>query len=305
MKKTTLKSGSLWVETLQRTEQALRVGALLPITTESTFINDGGINFMVRIVTNLARKTMQKQTEGDESVAIGKKKPNPFLPFETDMFVSDISDTHICLLNKFNVIDHHLLIVTREFEDQEMLLTQRDFEAIRSCIAEFDALAFYNGGKVAGASQPHKHLQMIPLPMAKNGPRAPIEPLFDAARSVKELGVVPGLPFVHSYARIASDSSKDVSWTSNEGYRLYRQMLQSVGLNSQHGPEKSRQSGPYNFLFTREWMLLVPRATEFFGPISVNALGFAGALLVQDEQQMRMLQDHGCMAVLKHTAVAV
>lgn len=26
-----------------------------------------------------------------------------------------------CLLNKINVIDHHLLIVTRRFEDQEIL----------------------------------------------------------------------------------------------------------------------------------------------------------------------------------------
>ena len=46
------------------------------------------------------------------------------------MFVADVSDTHLCLLNKFNVIEHHLLIVTRKFEHQETLLTVRDFQAV-------------------------------------------------------------------------------------------------------------------------------------------------------------------------------
>ena len=43
---------------------------------------------------------------------------------------------------------------------------------------------------------------------------------------------------------------------------------------------------------------------EFFGSISINALGYAGALLVRDEQQMKMLKEHGGMAVLRHTAMA-
>ena len=42
----------------------------------------------------------------------------------------------------------------------------------RSCAAsgEFASLAFCNGGVEAGASQPHKHLQRVPLPLAPEGP---------------------------------------------------------------------------------------------------------------------------------------
>ena len=80
-------------------------------------------------------------------------------------------------------------------------------------------------------------------------------------------------------------------------------MLQAVGLNRTHEPEGSKQTAPYNLLFTREWMLLVPRSKEFFGSFSINALGFAGALLVQNEQQMQMLKEYGGMAALIHTAV--
>ncbi len=304
MEKMSLNPGTLWKKTVEKTEQALKMGALWPINTKSMFINERGIAFIIRIVTNLARKEMQKRMN-DTNSAGENKSPNPFLPYEPEMFVSDISDTHICLLNKYHVIEHHLLIVTREFEDQEMLLNRRDFEAITRCMSEFDALAFYNGGKTAGASQPHKHLQMIPLPMAEKGPKVPIETLLTEIGLEKQLGVIPRLRFLHCFGGIASNSNPAVSWTADEGYGLYRRMLQAVGLNLLHEPEKSRQAGPYNLLFTNEWMLLVPRSTEFFRTISINALGFAGALLVQNEQQLKTLQDHGCMAALNHTAVPV
>jgi len=289
-KKLELETGTLWKKTLERTEQALRTDALLPIDTESTFMEDGGINFQVRVVSNITRKSKEK-------------KENPFLPYEEDMFVADISETHVCLLNKFNVIDHHLLIVTRAFEEQETLLTLNDFEAIQACMVEFEGLAFYNGGVVAGASQGHKHLQMIPLPMAGKGPKVPVEPLFDDVRLEGNLGVIPGFSFVHSFTRLDYDLVQDTSKAATALLNLYRDMLQAVGLNRSHEPEASKQSAPYNLLFTREWMLLVPRSKEFFGSSSINALGFAGALLVQNEEQMQMLREHGGMSVLGHVAV--
>jgi hypothetical protein len=58
--------------------------------------------------------------------------------------------------------------------------------------------------------------------------------------------------------------------------------------------ENNMQSGAYNLLFTREWMLIVPRKQEEFEKISVNSLGFAGALLVKNQQQMQLQQmQHG------------
>jgi ATP adenylyltransferase len=51
-------------------------------------------------------------------------------------------------------------------------------------------------------------------------------------------------------------------------------------------------------------MLLVPRARESFQGISVNALGFAGALLARDEKQLEVLKAVRPMRVLKHVGVA-
>ena len=118
--------------------------------------------------------------------------------------MADISDTHAAILNKFNVLEHHLLIITRDFEDQETLLTLRDFQALWTCMSEYNGLGFYNGGVAAGASQPHKHLQLVPLPLAPEGPQVPIEPLLAAAEFDGALGTVPAFPFLHVFARIES-----------------------------------------------------------------------------------------------------
>jgi len=283
--------GALWRKTIDTTQKALQAGTLLPIVTKTSVIHDGGVDFLVRIVSSLTPKSEDK------------KEINPFLPYEKTMFVADISDTHVCLLNKFNVIDHHLLIVTRSFEEQESLLTLQDFEAMWICMAEFDGLAFYNGGEIAGASQQHKHLQMIPLPMADKTPKTPIEPLLGSARFEGDLGVVVDLPFLHSFARLDWAFLGASQNAAASLLQLYRAMLYKVGLNSPSESQDSRQSGPYNLVFSREWMMLVPRREEFFESISVNSLGFVGALLVRNEQQMRILQEKGCMSALKKTSV--
>jgi ATP adenylyltransferase len=142
---------------------------------------------------------------------------------------------------------------------------------------------------------------MIPLPMDRTGPSVPIESVLDNAGLDDRLGRVSGLPFGHAFARIEFDAGDAV----DTAYGLYRDMLDTVGLNRAGLAEDGIQSGPYNLLFTRRWMLLVPRAAEFFGAISVNALGFAGALLAKNEQEMQTLKQQGPMAVLKHTAAGM
>ncbi|HEY9876480.1 MAG TPA: hypothetical protein V6D12_23845, partial [Candidatus Obscuribacterales bacterium] len=71
------------------------------------------------------------------------------------------------------------------------------------------------------------------------------------------------------------------------------------------GVKSNKQSTPYNLLATREWMLIVPRSQERFESISINSLGFAGAMLVRNEQQMQILKDYGPMTALKNVAVPV
>jgi ATP adenylyltransferase len=49
--------------------------------------------------------------------------------------------------------------------------------------------------------------------------------------------------------------------------------------------------------------LLVPRSQECFEGISINALGFGGALLVKNATQLAVLRTHGPMTALQRVAL--
>ncbi len=298
----TFRPGTLWQSIVVVTERALSTGALLSIPTDFDFIEDGGVRFLVRVLSSLERKDAERRMQQAQTGPSGKKA-NPFLPYEKNLFVADVSETHVALLNKFNVVEHHLLIVTRHFEHQETLLTLRDFEALWTCMAEYQALGFYNGGEAAGASQEHKHLQMVPLPLAPVGPEVPIDSLLTATAWRDDIGRVDGFPFLHAFARIGKSPATPPEDLVARIFDLYCRMLVRTGLKAPQPGVLERQSAPYCLLVTPEWMLLVPRSREFYDGISVNSLGFAGALLVRNKEQMDMMRERGPMHVLKSVAV--
>lgn len=43
--------------------------------------------------------------------------------------MTHLSESHTLLLNKFNIVPHHVLVVTRDFQQQTDLLKLGDFEA--------------------------------------------------------------------------------------------------------------------------------------------------------------------------------
>jgi sulfate adenylyltransferase (ADP) / ATP adenylyltransferase len=294
--------GTLLAKVQARTTYAMQCGAIHTIPTHTELVEQGGVHFLIRIVSNLSRK-VQAKADLQRPVMAGYTNDNPFLPYDRDLFVADISDTHVCLLNKFNVLDHHILMVTRSFQVQESLLTLNDFEALLMCLAEFEGLIFYNAGEAAGASQRHKHLQMVPLPLTAEVPRMPIEPLLNTARFAGTMGFVPGLPFMHVLVRLDPEWMASPGKGAQELLRQYLAMLRAVGLSGSGEGEVAMHPGPYNLLVTRQWMFLVPRSTECFEGISVNALGFAGGLLVKDELQLNLLKTVGPMTALQRVAI--
>lgn len=298
-----LEPGTLWQKTLERTKQAIACGALKSIPTEFEWVEQENIRFLVRILSNIERKEKAKQKQ-EEVTAKSGKEFNPFLPYDEDLFVANLSQTHLIVLNKFNVVDHHLLTITRAFEEQESWLTQKDFEAMWVGLAEFEGLAFYNGGAAAGASQRHKHLQMIPLPMIPDGVSLPIDSAIADAQFRGTVGTVPSFPFVHAIAKFDPTWTRSPSEAASETRTLYRVLLDAVGLpdDANNG---NRQTGAYNLLATRQWMAIVPRTQESFESISINSLGFAGALLVRNSEQMERLKAVTPMKILHEVGVSL
>jgi ATP adenylyltransferase len=200
--------------------------------------------------------------------AAAPQRADPLGDYEPDLYVADVGSTHYALLNKFPVVPNHLLIVTRRFAPQEELLDAADFQALAALMAELDWLAFYNAGRVAGASQARKHLQLVPLPLAPQvAAPVPLEPLI----------IGGALPFRHAFAVLP---------TLDAMHGIYRELI------------AQSPAAPYNLLATRRWMLVVPRRQERYESISVNALGFAGSLYVRTSAELELVRRAGPMNVL-------
>ena len=250
-------------------------------------MKDGGIHFAVRMIVG---------TDPKRGKAAKPRDANPFLPYDEALFVGDVGSDHVCLLNKFPVLRDHALVVTRAFEEQQSPLEQRHFEALWTGLGEIGGLAFYNAGEMAGASQRHRHLQILPTPLQRGSHPTPIESLLDEARFDGPVGTASALPFLHALARLRSIQRQAPSDAASALHQMYREMARAFGCD--------RPGRPYNLLATRDWMLFVPRAAEKWQGISVNALAFAGAILVRDVTQLERVRAAGPMTLLRHAGVA-
>lgn len=249
---------------------ALAEGALVPIETRVERVEQDGISFVVRRVEALKRKPRGTAGPGRD----------PFAPpYEPALVVGEIPPGHVVLLNKFPVLPEHLLIVTQQYADQGKLLTEEDFAALSAAMGNRETLGFYNGGREAGASQPHKHLQVVPLPLGDDGDPVPLEPFLGR------------LPFLHAVVDL------EVEWPPSAACLAgtYRRLWRACGftLVGEHQPV------PYNLLLTRRRMWLVPRRQESCEGIGVNALGFAGALLAMDADQAALIEQFGPLTLLR------
>lgn len=232
-----------------------------------------GVDFVIRRATHLP----QGETAAGRSADAPKLPKNPFLAPDPALVVDTVSDTHVALLNKFSVLREHLLVVTRTFVEQRTPLDEADFDAISRCMTGADVLAFFNGGPDAGASQKHKHMQLVTLPLS---PREAVP----MAALLQPGGPRP--PFTHAYMPLAP-----------EDLALPRELLDKY-LAAMAAARVG--DGPYNMVLTREGMLIVPRARDKFEDVSINALAFAGSFFVRDRAHQEAIVRAGPMNVLRH-----
>ena len=240
------------------------------------FVQDAGVEFVLRVAT--------KFPSGETAAGRGKDAPrlppDPFAQPERALIVRDLTPTHRALLNKFSVLREHLLVVTREYREQRSLLDESDFEALALCMEDAEVLAFYNGGPEAGASQAHKHLQVVTLPLS---PRHSVP--MDT-----RLGGAEKLPFRYAFARLAR----------GEVGRPAEMLRTYIAL---HREARLEAAKPYSLLVTHEWMLVVPRARDRFEDISVNSLAFAGSFFVRDAKHANAIAAAPPMSVLASVAL--
>jgi ATP adenylyltransferase len=278
-------------------------GSRVELESREEIVEDRGVRFVVRVLSPrwgaAAARAKHAAAAAKASAAAGgaataaahAARTSPFLPpYDPQLLIGAISGTHVGILNKYNVLDRHLLIVTRAYEPQETALGAADFEAARLALDGLDGLVFYNSGPDAGASQSHRHLQLVPFPIGPRGERFPLDRLVESTLAAGLDRLAP-LGCRHRVARLGGDAPFD----------LYRDLIARFGLDS------GRAGGvlaPYNLLLTREWIALVPRSRAEDGSIEVNALGFAGAMVARGEEELAMLRATGGFEALRRVGVA-
>ncbi|TNE76406.1 MAG: phosphorylase [Gammaproteobacteria bacterium] len=292
-----LKGQQLWQAVIHTTASALSSGALHSIPTRSLVqrerLGNLDLDFQIRVVENLVRKSEEMKRRAAQAPAA--KDFNPFLPYDPNLYVGELTDHYRCLLNKFNVMEHHILMVTNRFVTQLEPLNQDDFLAAQLCLEAHEGLVFYNGGAAAGASITHKHLQMVPMPLTQASP-FPFHQLLTAGDLAPGEIVSSALPFPHRVT--ATAWSDDTENCALRNWQHYREMTRQLSLL----PDDEGLSLPHNLLLTRDRLWVVPRRCERHEGLAVNALGFAGTLLVKNDQQLQALQEMGCLSVLKAVA---
>jgi ATP adenylyltransferase len=261
---------------------ALSTGALLPVEMETRIIRDSGVDFEVTWLSSLALKDLA----GKMPRAGDRSSTNPFLPFEQDLHVADLSETHVAILNKFQSMPGHLVIITRAFEAQSAPLDRADLAACVDLLAEEPGLVFFNSGPDAGASQSHRHLQFLP------GFNAPVAGLVEQPETPWVAGRAAALPFAHRLYGLPADAFDGPAETTDRLTACLRDAY--AALNFGEGPVLPG----YNLLMTRDWFMVIPRRVETVAGVSMAALGFAGVIGLRSVDQFAAVESVGPMAML-------
>ncbi len=294
------ETGTLKNKVIQQTKLATDTGILVPAKIEDEcIVTQFDIPYIVRIAPNLERKDKARKKQDDKAVEIGKS-PNPFLPYNPNMFVSDLSETHLCLLNRFKLFDYPLLIVTREFEEQQSVLTYDDFLSISLCLQEMEGVAFYNGGLKAGATQPHKHFHFIPYPMDIHLSSIPIDNALKVLPIDAELISLKNFPYRHLISRTEWSNNDSVEVVAKRLLLKYQALMRNIGQK-----KFDTKVEDYNLIITRHWMKLALRSAPAYVSISLNALGFAGIFNVRNESQVNQVKELSPLKILQGIGVAL
>lgn len=291
--------GTLWSRVREQAERALAAGALEPIQTRSTVVRQAGIPFSLRSVSTLREKDAAAR-RGSGSGSADRTAPDPLASPDPALRVARLSEHYDAVLNRFPVIRHHLLLVARSDEPQERPLDAVDFDALARGLDEVDGLAFYNSGPEAGASQPHRHLQLVPFPLGAGTTPTPIEPTLTGVLQDPGRSTLPAYDFVHRVAPLPETAWRVAERDERLPRVTHAMALTYKALAAQTGLGSGRA---YNLLVTRRWMMVVPRSRERTDGVSVNALGFAGALLVRDRQGFETVRSRGPLTVLREVGV--
>ena len=274
-----MKKEIYWEKALQKTKISISSKSLFPLKTNDITSNlYKGNDFIIR---ELDISKFKKNN------LIGPKY-NPFKPWDKILEIDPIGNYHQLILNKYPVQLGHILLITNDWKEQNGWIDLKDWEAIKKVNKDTTGLWFFNSGPLAGASQPHRHIQLLR--------RSPSEQ--SCPREKWILDFCSGNNRNERFCRNIIINKFSKSLNEEDLYEIYKGLIIKLGVGD---PKKDKKPiYPYNLIFTNSWMVLIKRKTDNLYGISVNALGFAGYILVTKNSNMTYLKKYGPEKLLEN-----
>jgi len=261
-----------WEKALHQTELSINDESLYPLKTK--IITSDLYQKNDFIIRKLDTSKLNKK------IIYGPKQ-NPFCPWEKILEIDKIGQNHQLILNKYPVQKGHILLITNNWKPQNGWLDINDWEAIQKVNKDTSGLWFFNSSPTAGASQPHRHIQL--LRRSKEEISCPREKWFTEIKSNQDIDSKLKKNIIVSKFNFLENS---ISL-----YELYLDLSKKLGLGSPLNDKKPRY--PYNLLITNKWIAIIKRSNDHIHGFSVNGLGFAGYLLVTDKSDVNYLKKMG------------
>ncbi|KAF8425230.1 hypothetical protein EV426DRAFT_561657, partial [Tirmania nivea] len=312
--------------------------------------NSNASNLIPNLTTYIQLKVIMPSTQGDgfhdipksylpsTGVSVITPPPrrlshDPFLSPEPGLIVGPIGPAHTLLLNKYCVLPRQLLLITKEFQPQEGELRKEDWRALVDLLVQLrisrtttatarppDNLIFFNCGRNSGASQAHRHLQIVEWPQSVSSEKDKRARWFPEEVAM-HLGSItpynhPKVPFAHfilplpQIPTIATEPRRSSSYHQIL-YQTYLTLLSYVQRSIAIYNVQNSMDLPvhYNMIMTSAFMMLVPRIRGYCeGPkacpqVWVNSVGMLGVVWVKDREEARGWKEVGCENVLKAVGI--
>ncbi|KAI9825422.1 MAG: bifunctional AP-4-A phosphorylase/ADP sulfurylase [Thelocarpon impressellum] len=275
-----------------RYHAAKAAGELIFSSTELAVVRVAGVPFQLRYCPALSKKP-----EATPSLSQASRKPDPFLDPREGLLIAEVpaaagGPTHNLVLNKYPVIPQHFILATKTFKEQNHVLEEDDLAIALDCLRAWEEdteerlLAFFNSGEHSGASQPHRHIQFMPVrDMDEGGESDGWELLVDSLPHKQAC-----FPLLHFHAPILRRAAPSAL------HALYLSLLtRAVSCVHRHSPPevKGEAAISYNLAMTPSNMMLLPRRAESafiepvgsdtgpLGPVDVNGTILGGCLMVK------------------------
>ncbi|KAH8663539.1 Ap4A phosphorylase-like protein II [Tricladium varicosporioides] len=283
----------------QKFSTAQSSGDLTFYATQVSILSCGGLPFQLRFSPALANKPKAAKSKTTKS-------KDPFEDPPKELFISDLGPNHYLVLNKFPVIPDHFILATKQFKEQTDLLEEEDIGAAYECLKAYQEneerlFGFFNSGEHSGASQPHRHIQFLPIGSMRGG----IEQSETWNLLADTLLECPDLPFRVFASRVPSESTPKILYNLYKA--LHEKAVQALVNRSPKDSAPSAESRrkeespiSYNLGLTDQVMVLCPRVSEglkitssngkLIGPIALNGTILGGTLLVKSEEEWQSLK---------------